>query len=149
MTYQNEEAGEKRQDEKAEEKRLEKEEDQEEKLEKGWDWQRDSLSGAIWALILIWAGVLLLFVQLDLAFLGWLNWGNVWGAILFGAALLLGLESAVRLRVPAYTRPIRGRIILAAILAILGISQFTDVPLWPLIMIAVGVGILVQVLTQR
>jgi len=128
------------QDEKAEEKRQEK--DQEEKHGKGWDWQRDSFSQTIWALILIWAGAALLAVTLDMPFLGWLHWGNVWGVIIFGAALLLGLEIAVRLMVPKYAQPLRGRIILAAVLVVVGISHLTDLELWPLILIALGLSVL-------
>ena len=136
-------------DEKADEKRLEKEEDREEKLEKEWDWRRDTLGRTVWALIIIWAGVLLLVVQLDLPFLGWLDWGNVWGVIMFGAALLLGLEIAVRLTVPAYARPIRGRVVLAAIFALVGVSTFTDLNLGALILIAIGLAVLVGAFSRR
>jgi len=135
MPYQDEKA-----EEKQEEKRLEKE--QEEKVWDEKDWRRDALSGTIWALILIWAGALLLVIQLNLSFFGWLDWGNAWGAIMIGAALLLGLEVAIRLMNPSYAKPLRGRMILAVILAIVGIGNFTDVELWPLVLIALGLAIL-------
>ncbi len=142
MAYQDEKA-----EEKQEEKRAEKGPE-----EKGWgekDWRRDALGGSIWALILIWAGAMFLLVTLDLTFLDWLDWGNVWGAILLGAGVLIGAEIVIRLLVPSHAQPLRGRIVLATILIILGISALTDVMLWPLILIAVGFSILFQAFFQR
>ncbi len=134
-----------RQDEKAEEKRFEKEEEEKHRGEK--DWRRDSLGGAIWALILIWAGVALLAVTMNLA--DWLDWGSVWGVIMIGAALLLTAEIAIRLLVPSYAQPLGGRIILAAILAFSGISNVTGLELWPLILIALGLSILIRGYSSR
>jgi hypothetical protein len=144
MTYQNE-----KWNEKEEEKREEKSSDLSEKEEKSGGWQQDSLSRSIWALILIMAGLLLLVVSMDSPFLGGLGWFDVWGAIMIGAALLLGLEIAIRLISPTYARPVRGRIILALILGFLGLSSFTNIDLWPLILIAIGLSILYQALVGR
>ncbi len=139
------------QDEKAEEKQEEK--PQEEKLqeEKSGEknWQRDTLGGTIWALILIWAGVVLLVMTLNISFFEWLDWDKAWGAILIGAALLLATEIAARLMIPSYAAPLRGRIILASILGIMGLSNFINVELWPLIIIAIGLSLLLRGFTHR
>ena len=141
MTYQDEKVNEKQ-----EEKSTEQSEKDEKYQEKAGGWQQDSLSRTIWALILIMAGVLLLVVSLDSPFLNGLSWFNVWGAIMIGAALLLGLEIVMRLISPTYARPLRGRIILALVLGFIGLSSFTNIDLWPLILIAVGLSILYQAL---
>lgn len=127
------------------------EKDEKEQEEKHWeekDWRRDSLSGIIWALVLIWAGIVLLLVSLDFPAFDWLDWDRGWGAILIGIALLLGAEISIRLMMPSYAAPIRGRAILAIILAVLGISNFVDVELWPLILIGIGFSILFGAFTR-
>jgi cation transport ATPase len=138
------------QNEKADEKQAEKQE--EKSVEEKWgekDWRRDRLSGTIWALILIMAGVVLLIVSLDLPAFDWLSWDRAWGLIMIGAALLLVLEIAVRMMMPSYAAPLRGRAILAAILGIIGLSNFVEVELWPLIIIAIGVSILLRAFTGQ
>ena len=137
---------ERKEEEKREEKSTVPAEKDEKYLEKAGGWQQDSLSRTIWALILIMAGVLLLIVSMDSPFLGGLGWFNVWGAIMIGAALLLGLEIAIRLISPTYARPLRGRIILALVLGFIGLSSFTNIDLWPLILIAIGLSVLYQAL---
>jgi hypothetical protein len=118
----------------------------EEKHREEKDWRRDSLGGTIWALILIEAGVALLGVTANLV--DWLDWGNVWGVIMIGASLLLTAEIAIRLLVPSYAQPLGGRIILAAVLAFAGISNVTGLELWPLILIALGLSIVIRGFTS-
>ena len=133
------------QNEKAQEKEEEK---RQEKVEEEKDWRRDTLGAVTWALILIWAGVVLLGASLDLRALAWLHWERAWGIILVGAALLLGIEVSIRLMVPTYAAPIRGLAILAVVLGILGLSNLLEVTLWPLILVALGIGILLRGLTR-
>jgi hypothetical protein len=141
------------QDEKTEEKQEEKRSDQAEKdekyVEKGLGWQRDSLSSIIWALALIWAGIVLLLRTWDISLVAWMDWENVVGAILVGIALLIGLEIAIRLLVPRYAARLKGRVILAVILGFLGLSNLTKLELWPLVLIGVGVAILIANLGRR
>jgi hypothetical protein len=135
-----------RQDEKAQEKEEEK---RQEKSEEEKDWRRDTLGAVTWALILIWAGVVLLGATLDLTALDWLSLERAWGLILVGAALLLGIEIAIRLMVPAYAAPIRGLAILAVILGFLGLNNLVNVTLWPLILIVLGIALLLRGLAGR
>jgi hypothetical protein len=133
------------QDEKAQEKEEEK---RQEKSEQEKDWRRDTLGAVTWAVILIWAGVVLLGATLDLEALDWLTLDRAWAIILVGAALILGIEISIRLTVPAYAAPIRGLAILAVIVGLIGLSNLVEVSLWPLILVALGIGILLRGLTS-
>ncbi len=115
------------------EKELEK---REEKEEKDGDWSNDSLSSAIWALIIIWVGVVFLLSNMIE------DWENSWAWIMAGIGALIFLEVVVRLVMPAYRRPVGGRVVLATIFLIGGTSNLVNVDLWPLILIAIGVVML-------
>jgi len=144
-------------DEKFDEKEMEKREEKapEEK------WRRDPLGSIIWALILLWAGVVLLLDNLgtldsikeSLAPTGleWLPLGvGVWGLILLGAGVILLFEVLLRLLVPAYRRPVIGTIILAFVFIGIGLGNLVSWGLiWAVILIAIGLSILVRGLTSR
>jgi hypothetical protein len=144
-------------DEKFDEKEMEKKE------EKAPDekWRRDPLGAIIWALILLWAGVVLLLDNLgyldtikeSLTPSGfvWLPFGvGVWGLILLGAGVLLLLEVLIRLVVPAYRRPVIGTIILAFVFIGIGLGGLISWGLiWAVVLIAIGLSILVRGLTGR
>ncbi|MEA3376176.1 MAG: hypothetical protein U9R72_08285 [Chloroflexota bacterium] len=128
-----------------EDEKAEKEQEKHEKEDLTWEekWRRDPVGGAIWALILIWAGLVLLAENLGL-FAG-VGWFSAWGLILTGAGLIVLVEIAVRLLVPAYRRPVGGSLIWAAILLGLGLGNLVGASIaWPLILIAVGVGLLLR-----
>jgi hypothetical protein len=115
----------------------------------GEKWASDPLGRVVFALILIWAGVAFLLVNLTgdgEAFLG-IDEGNVWGLILAGAGVIIWLEVLLRVAMPAYRRPLGGRIILGTILLVIGLGGVFDVELWPLIIIAIGVSMLLGYLT--
>jgi hypothetical protein len=116
----------------------------------GEKWSADPLGRITWALIIIWVGVVFLLRNLGEdgeAFLG-LNWDNIWAWILAGAGVLLWLEVLVRLAIPSYRRPVGGRLIFGTILVILGIGGVIDVSLWPLILVAIGVAMLLGYFTS-
>lgn len=125
--------------------KAEKERGKHEKEDLTWDekWRRDPLSAAAWATVLIWAGLVLLAENLGL--LVRVEQLNSWGLILTGAGLIVLLEVAVRLLVPAYRRPVGGSLIWGAILLGLGLGNLIGAAItWPLILIAVGVGLLLR-----
>lgn len=153
-------AGEK--DEKFDEKDLEKREEKS-REEKNWDekWRRDPITAITWAILLIYAGVILLADNLgylekwlaDLAAatnLGFLADLQVWSVILLGAGIILLLEVLIRLFIPEYRRGVGGTIIVAFIL--IGVSLGNQIG-WtlvlPLILIGVGLAILVRGLFSR
>lgn len=125
----------------------EKDEKHEEKEEKNWEekWRRDPLGGAVWAGILIWAGLVLLAENLGL--LARFERLEAWAIILVGAGLILLLEVAVRLLMPAYRRAVTGTFILGLVLIAAGLGDLLSWNLLgPVILIAIGVVILARVL---
>ncbi|MBN1886863.1 MAG: hypothetical protein JW850_02695 [Thermoflexales bacterium] len=134
----------------SERRRDEKEEKQEEKDEKsrGEKWRRDPLSAAIWAGILIWAGLVLLASNLGL--LAPFEWLEAWSLVFLGAGLIVLLEAGIRLAVPAYRRPVAGTVIFAIILIAIGLGDLIRWEvIWALVLIAGGVIILLQGLGWR
>jgi hypothetical protein len=123
----------------------EKEHEKHEKEDMTWDekWRRDPLNAAGWAVLLIWAGLVLLADNLGL-FARWEQF-SAWGLILTGAGLIVLLEAALRLLIPAHRRPVAGSLIWGAILLGLGLGNLIGTSLaWPLILIALGIGLLLR-----
>lgn len=119
--------------------------------------ERDMLSSITWALILIWAGLVFLatnlgwFDQLGIAIdQSWVfrsleDWNTfgVWNLIALGAGAIILLEAVARLLIPNFRRHVGGTIIVAAVFIGLGLGGwFSWSYLWPLILIAVGVNVL-------
>lgn len=124
--------------EKDEEKRHEKE-------EKSWEekWRRDPLSAIIWAAILIWAG-LVLFAD-NLGLLVRYEPLEAWSLIFLGAGVIVLLEVLVRLLVPDYRRAVIGTFIFGLILLGIGLGDLVGWGvLWPLVLIAIGLSILLR-----
>ena len=129
-------------------------------------WQRDPLGSIVWALILIWAGFVLLASNT-----GWLDTLNeildqifvqmaksipyeisapelsTWSLIFIGAGVLLLAEVVVRLLFPSYRRPILGTTIFALILLGIGIGNWGLI--WPFLLIIIGIALLLGGLFRR
>lgn len=122
-----------------------KPEKQDEKDEKGAEkWARDPVSAFVWALILIWAGVVFLLVNAageGETILG-MDDTNAWAVIMTGAGVFIWLGVLIRIVMPAHRRPLGGGIILGTIFLIVGVGALVDVELWPLIIIAIGISVL-------
>jgi hypothetical protein len=106
----------------------------------------------VWALVLVWAGGVLLadnlgvLEALALSPVG-LPWSmplgsTVWRLLLLGTGGLLGLGVIVRLLFPKYREDILGNLILVIVCVALGFG-YVDL-IWPLILIAVGLALLVK-----
>ncbi len=134
-----------RKDEKQEKDEKEEKDRGEREWDKGEQWSGgDALGPLIWGLIVILAGAALLAANLGT--FPWLAWDNVWSIIFVGAGLLFLLEVVIRLLLPAYRRPIRGRIILAFAALAIGLGGIVGWELtWPLIVIAIGLAIIAGV----
>jgi hypothetical protein len=138
-----------KQDEKEEEKELGTAEKEEEKATGAWGyekWQRDPLSSIVWAGMLIWAGVALLLANLGI--LSWRIGDNriePWSIVFIGASLILLIEVLIRLVMPAYRRAVGGTLFFAVLLLAFGLEDVVgwDV-VWPLILIALGVFVLLR-----
>jgi hypothetical protein len=124
--------------------RNEKDEKNEKSEGESWDekWRRDPVEAAIWAIVLIWAGVAWLLSNTGFwdSILG--DGQEVWAVIFLGAGLIVLFGVLVRLVVPAYRRPITGSLIFGMILLGIGLGWITDgwVFVGPLILIAIGIG---------
>jgi hypothetical protein len=127
------------------EKEEEKSEKEHEKEEKSWDekWRRDPLNAAMWAAILIWAGLVLLADNLQL--LTRYERLETWALIFVGAGLIVLLQVLVRLVVPEYRQAVTGSFILGVVLLAIGLGDLigTDI-VWALVLIAIGVAVLVR-----
>jgi hypothetical protein len=137
-----------KENEKEEEKHGKEDEKQEEKSpdEK---WRRDPLGSLVWACVLIWAGlVLLLETTGTLSNLrDSLNVDKLeaWPVIALGVGVILLIEIAIRLTMPAYRRQVVGTLILAVILIGVGAEQITNKEvIWALLLIALGAGLLIR-----
>ena len=124
--------------------------EKDEKDEKGkgesWDekWRRDPIEAIVWALILIWVGLVWLAVNLK-----WIappgEEGNstavAIGFLGAGAIVLLGV--VIRLVVPAYRRPVTGSVIFGIVLLGIGLGMLTNwVAMGAIILIGIGIVIL-------
>lgn len=110
------------QSEKPEKQEEKDEKERHEKSEEGW--RRDPLSSVAWALILIWAGLVLL-AQTNGLFLRFERLGP-WSLIFAGAGVILLLEAALRVLVPAYRRPVVGTVIFGIILLAISLGDLVS-----------------------
>lgn len=142
-------------DEKAEEKYYEKEE--EKRDEKG---HQDPLSSLVWALILIWAGLVFLGENLGLldaivadpVQIGdiTIQQVNTWSMIFLGAGVLIFVEALIRTFVPAYRSSTGGNFFLAAVFLGIGLGGLVGYSLvWPFILIAMGLAALASALIRN
>jgi hypothetical protein len=134
------------------EKQDEKQDEKHGKDEKSTDekWRRDPLGAVIWALILIWAGVVFLVQNLGLLPVERFGLIGTWGAILVGAGVLLLLEVLVRVLIPEYRRPVVGTLILAFVLIGVGLGQLANWGvLWGVALVIIGAAVLVGGLMRR
>jgi hypothetical protein len=138
-------------DEKDEKQQDEKQQDEkQEKDEKGWDekWRQDPLSAAAWALILIWAGLVLLASNFGL--IDWLPFLDGWSIFFIGAGAILLLEVGFRLLMPAYRKPVVGTLILGGVFLIIGLGGIFDwACILALVLVGLGVYLLLSGLLRR
>jgi len=139
--------------EKPEEKQEEKgrgEKEEKEEKSRGEKWQRDPVSAAVWASILIWAGLVLLAATLDVLvpFVG----AEATSLIFIGAGVIVIGGAIFRLLVPAYRQPVTGSLILGIILLAIGLGSISTIG-WavvgPLALVLIGVYLLLRGLFRR
>ncbi len=138
------------------EKELEKHEEKSE--------ERDMLSSIAWAVILIWAGLVFLgnnlgwWTNLGLnvrntwSFSGFANWAafNSFHMIALGAGFIVIIEVILRLLMPTFNAHVGGKLVLAAFLIGWGLSPIVNwYIIWPLILIALGVSVMLRGIIQK
>lgn len=122
----------------------EKQEKQHEKEEKSWEekWRRDPLNAAAWAVIIIWLGLVLLASQLGFFEDSLLD---AWPLFFVGAGVILLLEVAARLVLPAYRTPFMGNVVLAIIFLAIGLGGLINWNLiWAFALIGLGCYVLLR-----
>lgn len=132
------------------EEKGEKEEKEEEKHEKSWDekWRRDPLSAAVWAVIIIWAGLVLLASNIGI--FDWIPFVDAWPIFFLGAGGILILEAVFRLLVPTYRGPVMGNVILALVFLGIGFGGLIGWSvIWAFVIIGIGVFLLLSGLFRR
>jgi hypothetical protein len=139
-----------RRNEKEEEKRGEKEE--EKGRGRGWDekWERDRLRMISIAAIFIWGGLVALAGTLNLFNYNWE--GHGWAVFLLGTGVILIGKVIIRVLIPEYRRAIGGSLVIGFILLAVGISDMTGWSwdyIWPIILVAIGLSILVRGVLRR
>ena len=118
-------------------------------------WRRDPVNSTIWAVILIWAG--LVFLADNLGMLNNLPLGvlvpgrnfpmriEAWSLVMIGAGLIMLLGVLARTIIPQHRRAVGGNIILAIIFIAVGLGDLVS---WrmvgPLILIGIGVSFLLR-----
>jgi hypothetical protein len=121
-----------------------------------WERRRNDPIGAVFgALVLIWLGVVFLAAQNpEMVRLGpfsvtWINW---WAFFAVGVGALLLLQGLLR-AVMAYGHGITGSLIWGVVLLLVGLAGiFPGMglgQLWPLALIALGLGLLLTNLLRR
>ena len=128
----------------SEPRRDEKEEKNEKGRDDSWDekWRRDPVEAAVWAFVLIWAGIVWLLSNtgiLENIFGEKAEW---WAVGFLGAGLIVLLGVGVRLVVPAWRRPVTGSLILGLIFIGIALGQLTGgwVVVGPLVLIGIGIA---------
>jgi hypothetical protein len=132
--------------------RSEKEEKPRREEGASWDekWRRDPVEAAVWALILIWAG--LVWLMSSAGFLTSMLGRQVEASSIafIGAGLIVLLGVVVRLLVPAYRRPVIGSLIFGIILLGIGLGDLTNwAVIGALVLIGIGASILLGGLLRR
>ena len=136
---------ERKRDEKKEEKDEKEEEKRHEKEEK---WRRDRGNAITWASVLIWGALVILAETTDFA--DDYSWWEGWAVFFAGAGAILILASLIRLLIPEYRRPLAGGMILGLVFLGIGLGELVGWNwVWPIILIAVAVMILLTAFVRR
>jgi hypothetical protein len=128
------------------------EKDEKGKRGESWDekWRRDPVDAVVWALILIWAGLVWLAESAGLVDQIFGGSVEAWSIGFLGAGLIVLLGVVLRLLTPAYRRPITGSLIFGIILIGVGLGELTNwYAVGAFILIAIGVSILFGGLFRR
>jgi hypothetical protein len=131
-----------KEDEKEQEKRREKDQGFDEKF------RRDPLAATAWAIVLIWAGLVLLAD--NLGYLARIAPFETWDVILIGAGVIVLLVAAIRYLVPTYRRPVGGSVILGIILLAVGLGDtLGSGVVWAAALILIGAFMLLRAMVRK
>ena len=113
-----------------------------------WDewWRNDQLDTIWWALAFIWGGLVLL--AHTTGYWPSFDWWNAWAVFFVGAGITVLVGTLIRLLVPEFRRKLVPSLIFGSILLAIGLGDLAFW-VWPLILVAIGIGILRSAMTAR
>jgi hypothetical protein len=143
-------------DDKPEKRIEERRQEREERRRERWERRRnDPIGAVIGALVLIWLGIVMLAAQNpELLRLGpfSVTWANWWAFFCVGVGALLLLQGVLRVAT-AYGHGVVGSLVWGAVLLLIGLTGiFPGMnldKLWPLALIALGLGLLLTNILRR
>lgn len=107
-------------------------------------WRRDPLSGIFFGLIVVGVGIIFL-----LASQGRIDWADWWAYLLIIIGAVFIIEVLIRSIMPAYRRPVFGKLLAGLVLIAIGAANAYGIgQWWPYIIIAVGVAILLYAIAR-
>jgi hypothetical protein len=101
----------------------------------------DPLTWFTAALVLMWAGVVLLAKNTGEVLGVEVQYASAW--ILTGTGVLLWIEAILRLAIPACQQGVDTRIILGTVFVIIGLGEVVTISLWPILLIVIGISMIV------
>lgn len=112
---------------------------------KQW-WRSNRLDAVGWALIFIWAGLVLLAESTDYS--STFPWWDGWFVFFAGAGIIVLIEAFIRMVFPAFRKRIMILLIIGFVLLSIGLGKLVNL-LWPFLLISVGIIILVRTFVRR
>ncbi len=104
----------------------------------------DSFSGIVTGILFVVAGALIFADKVGMLEGGWFWW------LVFAYGIILIGEAVARMSIPKYNKPVGGKLVWGAILVAFSASQLYELEnWWPLILIAAGVAMIANSLSQR
>ncbi len=101
--------------------------------------EKDFVSYLTFGLMLI-----LLGVSFMLVYANYLTWENWWTVFLMGFGIILLINAAIRYTVPAYKKPVGGKIFIGVLMFIVGLAgYFRFEHWWPLVFIVAGIAVII------
>lgn len=120
------------------------EEEREERRPTEEKWARDPIGAIFFGLILLVVAVVLL-----LGTQGYVEWEDIWAYFLVGLGLIFWVEAVARFALPAYRRPIFGRLILGLVLVAVGAANIYGLAeWWPVALIVVALAVVLYGLVR-